>query len=249
MNSLTQTIQESLARQPTLRQSSLHKRKLFALDLALIALGFRTAWLVDTVAVENPERVFADLLNILRTSLKHQDLFKNVEHVLEPSSQYSFFVNTYQLDRSSLTDVQFIFLRDSTPELLAHPPADVQSTLAALKLTNLFPPDLTSRTLIPIAAVLLGYPVAYCIPEAPTSAFLARTPLDVYTCSVRGPNWPHPHTMLKFSCPAELAANAEHLEPIQIVSRLKAQFEPRATELGLELVIVHHTETLDRVAL
>lgn len=108
------------------------------------------------------------------------------------------------------------------------------------------PTGLEPSTAIPLAGVLLGYPVAY-VPDT-EGAFLAHASLDVYTCRVRAPGWEH--TMLKFSCPTALAAaHPERLAPARIVASLTTRFEPRLKELELGLIIEHTTEFMDRVAL
>jgi hypothetical protein len=125
-----------------------------------------------------------------------------------------------------------------------------ESSSTTKNITLALPPSLPPSTVIPLAAVLLGYLVAYV--PAPTgggdSAFLADTPLHVYTCLLRASGLPE-HTLLKFSCPASLAESTPHLTPAHLVEQLTACFGPHASELGLTLVVHHSLETLDRVAL
>ncbi|KAM6494315.1 hypothetical protein JOM56_010676, partial [Amanita muscaria] len=54
---------------------------------------------------------------------------------------------------------------------------------------------------VPIAAVLIEYPLAY-VPDTTLTSFLHQIPLDVYECTVRIGS--HTHILLKFSCPAVL---------------------------------------------
>ncbi|KAJ7250840.1 hypothetical protein B0H12DRAFT_656028 [Mycena haematopus] len=145
---------------------------------------------------------------------------------------------------ASAREVHFVLCQN--PQLLAAPPPDVLAALHELAATTpRLPPDLEPRTAIPLAGVLLGYPVAY-ISDA-GDAFLAQALLDVFTCRVRGPTWEH--AFLKFSCPAVLAAAHPELAPSSIVASLKTRYEPRLKELGLGLLVEHSTEIVDRVAL
>ncbi|KAJ7044164.1 hypothetical protein C8F04DRAFT_691385 [Mycena alexandri] len=206
-----------------------------------------SASLVDALVVHNPENVYPNFLRILRR--KHA-IFNCIEHLLEPSSQQSFFVNTAQCQVSvSATDVSFVLLQKE-PQLLDRPPPDVLAALDALKIATppSLPTGLAPRTAIPLAAVLLGYPVAY-VPDG-DAAFLAQVALDVYACTVRASDWEYVHELLKFSCPAALGeAHPEQLAPARIVARLTTRLEPRLKELGLTLTVQHSTETVDRVAL
>ncbi|KAF7365187.1 Thioredoxin-domain-containing protein [Mycena venus] len=243
---VVEAVEAALSEEPGLRRISAPKRATFALDLALIALGCRCACLVDVVVVQDPEQSYANLLRTLRQ--KHA-IFDIVQHLFESSSEQSFFVNTEQFQAStSVTDTLFVLLgRD--PQLLARPPPDVLAALHALAATTppTLPRDLTPHTIIPLAGVLLGYPVAY-VPGADDGAFLAQVSLDVFACRVRAPTWEH--AFLKFSCPATLAAaHPELLSPTRIVESLKTRFEARLKELGLALIVEHSTEIMDRVAL
>ncbi|KAJ7761502.1 hypothetical protein DFH07DRAFT_771368 [Mycena maculata] len=243
-----QAVEEALSAQRVLRKLSAQKRKTFSLDLTLIALSCRCAWLVDVAAIPDPQHVYADLLRILRPI---HYIFNGVEHIFEPCSHQSFFVNTTEIQSGFATsDVAFVLLRQD-PELLAGPPPDVLDALNGLSSTLLLPPDLPPRTTIPVAGVLLGYPVAY-VPQSaePSATFLAQAQLDVYACSVHSPGWEVPHTLLKFSCPAALAAaHPARLGSARILAELTARFEPRIKELGLRMIVEHTTEIVNRVAL
>jgi hypothetical protein len=100
---------------------------------------------------------------------------------------------------------------------------------------------------IPLAAVLLEYPVAYVpIPEHAT-AFLAGVPLKVYECTLtwksRGGGQSHCR-LLQFSCPVAL-------HHVLSESALVERFEPRLRRFVPcpTLEIQHKIQTLDRVAL
>ncbi|KAJ7784524.1 hypothetical protein B0H16DRAFT_1876963 [Mycena metata] len=247
MMSVIQAAEEALGEQRMLRRMPGPKRKVFGFDIGLIALGCRSALLVDAVVVQDPENVYADFLRILRQ--KHE-IFNSIEHVLEPSSQQSFFVNTAHCKASvSAADVSFVLLQKE-PQLLDRPPPDILAALEKLKTATplSLPNGLLPRTLTGLAAVLLGYSVGY-VPDG-DAAFLAQVALDVYACTVRASDWEYVHQLLKFSCPAALGeAHPEQLAPARIVARLTTRLEPRLKELGLTLMVQHSTETMDRVAL
>ncbi|KAJ6477404.1 hypothetical protein C8R47DRAFT_1323368 [Mycena vitilis] len=247
LTTVIRAVEAALDEQPVLRRRiSAPKRRAFALDLGLIALGCRCAWLVDVVVVADAEKVYTDLLRILRQ--KHP-VFDGVQHLWESSSEQSFFVNSAlrQKSESTVNHVAFVLLGQN-PQPLSGPPPGVLVALRMLvdMTTRALSLSVEPRTAIPLAAVLLGYPVAY-VPEA-EGTFLAQATLDVYECRVRASGWEH--ALLKFSCPAALAvAHREKLASARIVVSLRTRFEPRLRELGLELVVEHSTEVMDRVAL
>ncbi|KAF7346357.1 Thioredoxin-domain-containing protein [Mycena sanguinolenta] len=234
ISTIINAVRAALSEQPVLRGISAAKQTSFALDLALIALGCRCAWLVDVTVVADAEQVYDSLLRTLR----------QFPICSNPRPNNPFFVNKTKW-RASVDEVHFVHLgRD--PQLLPRPPLDVLAALQALTYNPpTLPPGLEPHTIIPLAGVLLGYPVAY-VPDA-DGAFLAQASLDVFACSVRAPTWEHP--FLKFSCPAVLAATHPELAPTRIAASLKTRFEPRLQELGLGLVVKHSTEIVDRVAL
>lgn len=114
------------------------------------------------------------------------------------------------------------------------------------------PDGLTQVELVPLAAVLIDYPVAY-VPVSPCqTVFLAEEPLDVY--EVASPldvvnSDTHEFTFLKFSCPQRLTDTCPRLSQPHLIQRLRDTFIPRLDKLGAHIVVRHHTETLGRVAL
>ncbi|KAJ6559160.1 hypothetical protein DFH09DRAFT_1364923 [Mycena vulgaris] len=237
---VVRAVERALAAHPVLRKLPAAKRRAFALDLALIALACRCAWLVDTDSDPDSHALFAA-----------------VHHLVLPDAN-SFFVNTTALPLDPDVDVAFVRLRPGAgePQLLPRAPPDSPSSSA-----------LPARTLIPLAGVLLGYPVAY-VPDGDADAvFLPHTPLDVYTLAVRDPAWPQAqeHTLLKFSCPAEVlgvegvdppasvegapAQTLAALASAQMLTALGARFGVRVRAVGLELRVTHAREVLERVAL
>ena len=114
------------------------------------------------------------------------------------------------------------------------------------------PDSLTQVVLVPLAAVLIDYPVAY-IPVSPSqTAFLGAEPLDIYQVAFPfgSPSTnTRDFTFLKFSCPRKLADTCPRLSHTHLVQRLEDIFTPRLDKLGAGIILRHHTETLDRVAL
>lgn len=128
-------------------------------------------------------------------------------------------------------------------------------------LTISHPIDITVS--VPLAAVLLEYPVAYVPLDADQTVFLTGVGLDVYDCVLtfsripdshdtgRGPDGPYEHRLLKFSCPSRLAREATTLLPTTLIARMQAKFGPRLDAAGCQcnLTVRHATETHDRVSL
>ncbi|TFY68732.1 hypothetical protein EVJ58_g820 [Rhodofomes roseus] len=115
---------------------------------------------------------------------------------------------------------------------------------------------------VPLAAVLLEYPVAYVPADADQTEFLPGVLLDVYHCVIsladttlddtRGaPGDAREHTLLKFSCPACLAEQDTSLSPARMMDRLRVSFGARlnAAEGQWNLAVRHTTEAHDRVSL
>ncbi|KAJ7675789.1 hypothetical protein DFH06DRAFT_1317934 [Mycena polygramma] len=245
ITTVIRAVEAALDEQPVLRRRiSAPKRRSFALDLGLIALDLprashSCAWLVDVVGSRTPKRYTPIFCAYLA---RNTAIFDGVQHLWEPSSEQSFFVNSAlrQTSEATVNHVAFVLLGQD-PQLLVGPPPGVLATLRMLveTTTPALSPGLEPRTAIPLAAVLLGYLVAY-VPEA-EGTFLAQATLDVYECRVRTPGWEH--ALLKFSCPAALAATyPERLASARLVASLRTRFEPRLKELGLELIV----EQLDR---
>ena len=106
---------------------------------------------------------------------------------------------------------------------------------------------------IPLAAVLLEYPVAY-VPTSPVkSSFLNGEALIVYECCLEqiSSSPLFQHTLIKFSCPERIVQEMPHLSPQRLVQRLQEHFAPRIRVMDetISLKIQVSTERLDRVAL
>ena len=108
-----------------------------------------------------------------------------------------------------------------------------------------------SQDIIPLAAVLLEYPVAYILDNTIKGPFLSNIDLQVFACSL----WlgdalssatEGRHTFLQFSYPDSLVEQVG-----DIAQQLHTRFTRRFTVAGIPhtLEIGSRTERLDRVAL
>ncbi|KAJ3722040.1 hypothetical protein DFJ43DRAFT_1124489 [Lentinula guzmanii] len=271
---------------------SLPRINSFAFDLALVALSIRSGCLVDAFLPKDPCRAFSALLYRLKQKSK---LFRDVVHIYEPCSEQSFLINPLRLlarypvedvSNSQLTDWPFsspIFVStNSPPEILYTPPEGLFAIVQDLILqisnppstsnqssTIILPQSLSASLTVPLAAILLEYPVAYCPSATIGSPFLTNVTLDVYevrlmlnnedvdTSSQRKPT-PSPdddeerdhRTVLKFSCPSGLGHSSPNLSHQIIKGQLQSCFDHRLANFLHRDLVVHHTiETLDRVAL
>ena len=107
------------------------------------------------------------------------------------------------------------------------------------------------ETTVPLAALLLEYPVAYVPSSDIQVRFLDNIPLDVYECTLVTEN-DQTHPLVKFSCPSNLAeAHPDDLGALHIVAYLRGNFQDRLNKSvqGATLRITHSRETKDRFAL
>ena len=108
---------------------------------------------------------------------------------------------------------------------------------------------------VPLAALLLDYPIAY-LPSFSNPHALSGSPLDFYECVlISGAhdcrNERKTHIIMKFSCPARLQdMGPEHFKPQSIISQLQEMFTKRLQLLEdptLECHVIHTTQTLDHI--
>ena len=103
---------------------------------------------------------------------------------------------------------------------------------------------------IPLAAILLEYPVAYIPQSAPQTTFLSGVDLEVYSCTLifntPGIVLPARHTFMQFSCPQSILPEVGDL-----AGKLNEKFTERVSQAGLPctLEVTSRTKRLDRVAL
>lgn len=148
---------------------------------------------------------------------------------------------------------------------LSGPPSELMQVLRFLK-TELsktsspnhptsitLPPNLTQVVAVPLAALLLEYPIAYVPASADQTSFLSLVSLDVYEGVLE---FTHPsphHTLVKFSCPSALGDDhPERFVPSYIMNQLRTWAEIRlqqVTGVSFSFHILHNTVTLDRVGL
>lgn len=107
--------------------------------------------------------------------------------------------------------------------------------------------------MVPLAAILLDYPVAYVPTSCDQTAFLSGETLDVYECRLVHPGHStvDGHTLLKFSCPNATGVEYSYLSPQRLVDRMKERFVTKlqAIDSRITLDINTSTEKFDRVAL
>lgn len=105
---------------------------------------------------------------------------------------------------------------------------------------------------VPLAAILLEYPVAY-VPTSPDTSFLGGEVLTVCECYLEqeGTSTHFRHTLIKFSCPDSITRSCEHMSSGLLTHRLKERFAPRIRKMDESLILRVHIsrEMLNRVAL
>ncbi|KAK0487669.1 hypothetical protein IW261DRAFT_1327286 [Armillaria novae-zelandiae] len=222
-NKLIETIHDELVRLVSTGNSRGWRK--FAVDLSLVALSVRTGYLVDTYATRI---VFEELVIALR---KRNALFNDIIHLYEPAADQSFFINVPRFHSRAPDFRDTIYVSVSND--LVSPPESVLSTLRGIEIqpTDIsctLPSELPVEITVPLAAVLLEYPVAY-VPNGALSP--ARLNLDVYECLLSGGV-----TIVKFSCPASLV-NRE-----TITKSLRLRF-------GTDVDVKCTSETVDRLVL
>jgi hypothetical protein len=111
--------------------------------------------------------------------------------------------------------------------------------------------SLGQDVIIPLAAFLLEYPVAYVPASAHQTTFLPGECLDVYDCTLVSEAVPNSHSLLKFSCPHQLGLEHMVISPVRLMGEMKLRYETRLKDMGCNWIfgIQHHTESFDRVAL
>ncbi|KAG1751127.1 hypothetical protein EDB19DRAFT_1275541 [Suillus lakei] len=223
---------------------------------------------VDAFTVQDPIDLFSRVLVGLRSK---SATFADIVLWYDPSSLQSFIVNSRVLRafaRTLLEDnaaVTYVLL-GGFPTLLNCMPKTVLDVICAMdadmvesqaKVSFSFVNGLTQENLVPLAATLIGYPIAYVPISADQTSFLSGQPLDVYeaivvpeaSCisSLQSSN--QSHTLLKFSCPCLMAETNCELSPECVIKRLQSQFQESLSSIGSSLLVHHHVEIMDRVAL
>ncbi|KAI6130003.1 hypothetical protein EV401DRAFT_683121 [Pisolithus croceorrhizus] len=196
------------------------------MDICLVAVGVRSAYLIDALAPPDPVSVFSSLLKSLRLKSK---VFGDTFLLTVPEHMQIFFVQrTALLEHTLLNFPSFVRLDK----------------------------DLTVELLVPLAGILLDYPVAYVPISAQQNIFLPGEPLDVYEVAFNSPSADSSLSLgasefvfIKFSCPRRVADKDSTLSPACLLMLLEHKFGPRLENIGASVSVRHYTETLDRVAL
>ncbi|KAG6377163.1 hypothetical protein JVT61DRAFT_1215 [Boletus reticuloceps] len=180
----------------TLHRSAHNKRLEFAIHVCLVAHGVRTGYLVDTLCPPNPTDTFRTLLMTLRTK---SAVFKHVMVWHHTPTTQSFLVHVPRLQDkiTALLDGagECVFIKlDKCLSVFKDPPDALREALEGVRSTMAESPDalvlslselFTQEILIPLAAVVIDYPVAYFPAFSTQTSFLEREPLDIYTVSFK----------------------------------------------------------------
>lgn len=113
--------------------------------------------------------------------------------------------------------------------------------------------DTTFETVVPLAAILLDYLVAY-VPYPSYPNTLSGVPLDFYEYILTSPSHDSTlnlnHSIIKFSCPTSLREDFTQLKPEIVTLKLEAIFADRLSAAragGATTRVKHSSETVDRV--
>lgn len=257
---LLATVTSQVSRFEPFRKFSKDAKESFAFDITLVALSIRTGYLLDRISIEEP-LVVNTFSTLLKELCRTSKCFDETLHLYEPIANQSFIVNKSLLFRKlELLLTQYasnpypIFLLlqkrgeicqfDTVPkavfgvlELLFDKLTG--SHLSAEERTVQLPQGLVSTTFVPLAAILLDYPVAYVPSSENQVSFLNSVPLVVFRCQintqkerVKGlPVHKEEHNFLAFSCPTSLADDTSSNASIQrIITHLESSFGPRIAE-------------------
>ncbi|KAF8510865.1 hypothetical protein JB92DRAFT_2937972 [Gautieria morchelliformis] len=256
MSHVKSLVRRAVNNTPFLPRVSSKNLQLFCTDIALIALGFRTAYLLDLFSIsETTARHFG-------ATLRQVDpVFRDVLLLFHTDMEQVFFLNASLLhDRhtealSETPWTSFLYLT-SDPQGVPGNPTEIhaacqmildgwvdQSSAFHTSISSLSPPQM-----IALAGYLLEYPISYCPVGSNEDAFLHDIPLHVYECILIpcGSDIPR-HTFMKFSCPAAGEGSSRAL-----VDKIERRFERRLGPLQPvwgEVKVNCETKTLDRVAL
>jgi hypothetical protein len=117
--------------------------------------------------------------------------------------------------------------------------------------------DTAFETVVPLAAILLDYLVAY-VPHPSYPNTLSGVPLDVYEYILTIPSHDSMldlnHSIIKFSCPTSLREDFTQLNPENVTLKMAAVFADRLSvaraggvTIHVKHNVIHSSETVDRV--
>jgi len=260
-------VSEEIKNIKALHRSTHTKRLQFAIDACLVAHGVRTGYLVDAVCPLNPMETFGTLLTALR---RKSTVFKDVVFWHHTPTMQSFLVHVPLLQEKITALLggagECVFVKlDKCLSVSRDPPDALREALCGVSFMMAASPDalvvslsevFAQEILIPLAAVVIDYPVAYFPALSAQTSFLQGEALDVYTVSFKWITktsdlalaFGSEHVLLKFSCPQVLAKHYE-LSPSIVIRRLRIKFTTSLGRIRTYVFVTHHTETLERVAL
>ncbi|KAF5360908.1 hypothetical protein D9756_004896 [Leucocoprinus leucothites] len=281
-NKLLAAVSSRVSHFTPFRKSSRVSKAVLAFDITLVALSIRTGYLVDKISV--PEHLIEQSFSALLKELRDvSECFSDILHLYEPSGKQSFIVNKVLL-LNKLESLLDQHLSSIYPTFLCLPergdvyrldiiPPGLLDVLGMLleKLkratdSNIptenqiiqLPQELSSTICIPLAAILLDYPIAY-VPSSDRTSFLSGVPLVLYRCRIdiqspalqEEPEEGKGHILLQFSCPEMVDDSTSAMSTQQISVHLESTFGPRIAHSlpGSSLYVDHEHITLDRVAL
>jgi len=141
---------------------------------------------------------------------------------------------------------------ERAPESLLHLLSNSFIPQPSSSLSFTLPAHVSLETVVPLAAVLLDYAVAY-VPSAGYENVLSGIPLDFYECILayhKAGGQEATHTVMKFSCPAGLAQGGPTGSE-RIIQALQTMFAERLLSSGDEtmaVTVVYTVQSLDHVA-
>ncbi|TCD70900.1 hypothetical protein EIP91_001208 [Steccherinum ochraceum] len=207
---------------------------------------------------------------ILHDDVHEQFFFVHAPLLLERCHQ-EFGIKPLDNEEAKTPNLQrytnFILL-DDQPRVLHEIPQDVRSLFEVLCpvlhaaisgpspiefIVIPSPHELSIQDIVPFAAIILEYPVAYVPLSAEQDSFLPWEVLDVYECVLLmdgSGGTKMEHVMCKFSCP-ECLSHHGALQVSQLRTRLKDLFSARLMQVDVQgqVEVRHHQETHERVAL
>ncbi|KZT37828.1 hypothetical protein SISSUDRAFT_1062494 [Sistotremastrum suecicum HHB10207 ss-3] len=229
--------------QSTIKKVSRGALESFSVDVALVALGIRSGFLIDTFSPWFEEMTL--FIEILHSSTHSESLLLLAD---DDSSNY-FIVNSCLLaarvdselpesDPSPWTT--FIFL-DKVISSHPRPSPAVMNHIGAIASQDnhptLPPTRLCTEDAISLAGFLLEYPFSYRPSDLSTNSNpLGGIPLLLYECSlVSSTSSTSRHSLMKFSCPLQLSIDVLSLASDIIQECLLARFRERLLESPIPL--------------
>ncbi|KAL4260857.1 Poxc laccase transcription factor [Pleurotus pulmonarius] len=219
-HNILRVTRDKLRASPPLSKLSSTKRTLIAADLVLVAASIRTGYLVDAISAQDAPSAYASLLHslcqihpifdsllIIHESSSDQTFFIHARLALGKLKRILGTVaapnTSHPTHQSGFLEVTFVSPGPEPPEKCAMPSdlrrileyvtsrldarisGDWDDSQPVIQL-----PESHASTMIPLAAVLLEYPVAYAPPPDPASlTFLVSCDSIPYSSSLAPTGW------------------------------------------------------------